>query len=92
MAEPENNNGENATADNATVARSAGLAFLGRMGALVEIVALPAFAWLYGAANMGLFFTLWALVRVSTRFTEFAMPTALQRFVPASDCPDARSR
>lgn len=76
-----------ATADNATVARSAGLAFLGRLGALVEIIALPAFAWLYGAANMGLFFTLWALVRVSTRFTEFAMPTTLQRFVPASDCP-----
>lgn len=88
MADPVNNSAESATADNATVARSAGLAFLGRLGALVEIIALPAFAWLYGAANMGLFFTLWALVRVSTRFTEFAMPTTLQRFVPASDCPE----
>lgn len=76
------------TADNATIAKSAGLAFLGRLGALVEIIALPAFAWLYGAANMGLFFTLWALVRVSTRLTEFAMPTTLQRFIPASDCPE----
>lgn len=87
MVDHTNNGNDNATADNATVARSAGLAFLGRLGALIEIIALPAFAWLYGAANLGLFFTLWALVRVSTRFTEFAMPTALQRFVPASDCP-----
>lgn len=88
MADPTNNNAENATADNATVAKSAGLAFLGRLGALVEIVTLSAFAWLYGSENLGLYFTLWAIVRVSTRLTEFAMPTALQRFIPASDCPE----
>lgn len=74
--------------DNARVAKSAGKAFLGRLGALIDIVSLAVFGWLYGAATMGIFFTLWAVVRIGTRFTEFGMPPALQRFVPENDCPD----
>lgn len=91
MSDERNNGADSplpATADNATVARSAGLAFLGRLGAFVELISLAVFGWLYGSENLGLFFTLYALLRVSTRFTEFAMPTALQRFVPASDCAE----
>lgn len=74
--------------DNAAVARSAGKAFMGRLGALVEVVGLPIFAYLYGATTMGVYFTVWAVIRISTRITEFGMPTALQRFVPQSDCPE----
>ena len=44
-------------ASNAAVAKSAGLAFLGRLGALVEVIGLPIFAYLYGAPTLGIFFT-----------------------------------
>ena len=70
--------------DRRSVARGAGVAFLGRLGALMEAVSVPVFAWLYGGATFGLYAVLWSYVRVATAFTDFAMSTSLQRFVPSS--------
>ncbi|MCH8202332.1 MAG: oligosaccharide flippase family protein [Proteobacteria bacterium] len=72
---------------NAALAKSVGTAFLGRLGALVEVAALPILAGLYGGETLGLFFTLWSAVRVSTTLSEFAMSTTLQRFVPRTEDP-----
>ena len=68
--------------ENSQVANSVGLAFLGRLGAMVELISLPLFAWLYGVSTLGIFFTLWSAVKVLTTLTECAMSTTLQRFVP----------
>lgn len=73
--------------NNAQVAKGAGLAFLGRLGALIELVGLPLFTYAYGSATLGLFFTLWGVFRITSGLTEFAMTTALQRFVPKKKDP-----
>lgn len=73
---------------NALVAKGVGSAFLGRLGALIEVAALPLLAGLYGREKLGLFFTLWAAVRVTTMLSEFAMTTTLQRFVPRTESPE----
>ena len=70
--------------DHATVVKSAGVAFLGQSAAVVEALGLLLFTWLYTPAVVGLFFTLWAALKVLTAITEFAMTTSQQRFTPAS--------
>lgn len=74
--------------DKSAVARGAGLAFLGRLGALVEVISLPVFERLYGLATLGIFLALFALMRVMTYAAEFAMNTCLQRFVPAAEADE----
>jgi len=76
--------GQEIRSDNATVAKSAGKAFLGQSAAVVEALGLIIFTWLYAPAVVGLFFTLWAALKVLTAVTEFAMTTSQQRFTPAS--------
>lgn len=71
--------------DKQAVARGAGLAFLGRLGALIEVVSVPVFAFLYGGATFGIFTTLWGYVKVTTSLSEWAMATSLQRFVPSTE-------
>jgi len=75
---------EEVKSDHATVAKSAGVAFLGQSAAVVEALGLLLFTWLYEPAVVGLFFTLWAALKVLTAVTEFAMTTSQQRFTPAS--------
>ena len=64
------------------VAGGAGLAFLGRLGAIIEAVSVVVFTWAYGAETFGLFAVLWSYVKVSTALSDAAMTTSLQRFVP----------
>jgi len=70
--------------DNSAVAKSAGLAFLGRLGALVELLSLGVITYLYDQDVVGLYFAMWSTLRVTSSLTEFAMTTGLQRFVPAA--------
>ncbi len=70
--------------DQSVVAKSAGLAFLGRLGALIEAVSFPVFAYLYGAEAVGVYVTLWGYIMATTAVTDYAMTTTLQRFVPAA--------
>ena len=70
------------TEDTKRIAGGAGLAFLGRLGALVEAISLITFTWAYGAATFGLFIVLWSYVKVGTAISDLAMTTALQRYVP----------
>ncbi|MFC3051362.1 lipopolysaccharide biosynthesis protein [Kordiimonas pumila] len=64
------------------IAGGAGLAFVGRMGALIEVASVIAFTWAYGAATFGLYAVLWSYIKVATGIAEAAMPTALQRYIP----------
>lgn len=64
------------------VASGAGIVFLGRLGAVVEAVAIFTFTWLYGASTFGLFAVLWSLLVIATPIADFAMTLTLQRFVP----------
>ena len=82
---PQGRNGDH----RARVAGGAGLAFLGRLGALIEVVSVIAFTWVYGASTFGLFAVLWSYVKVATGISDIAMTTALQRFVPKANDSDA---
>ena len=64
------------------VASGAGIVFLGRLGAVVEAIAIFTFTWLYGASTFGLFAVLWSLLVIATPIADFAMTLTLQRFVP----------
>lgn len=64
------------------VAGGASLAFVGRLGALIEALSVVVFTWAYGAETFGLFAVLWSYVKVSTALSDAAMTTTLQRFVP----------
>lgn len=76
---------EERRADRRELTRGAGLALLGRLGALIEAASFPLFLWLYGPAIFGFYATLWAVVRIATGFTQMGMDVALQRFLPASE-------
>lgn len=65
-----------------SVARGAGAALLGRAGALIEIVATPAYIGMFGLATYGLYGTLWAAVNLIENVTDLGMTSALQRTVP----------
>ncbi|WP_374764671.1 lipopolysaccharide biosynthesis protein [Yunchengibacter salinarum] len=70
---------------NHRVAAGAGKAFLGRLGALIEVASLIAFGWAYGAETFGLYAALWSYVKVLSALSDVAMTTALQRFVPLAE-------
>ncbi|UTW56611.1 lipopolysaccharide biosynthesis protein [Kordiimonas sp. SCSIO 12610] len=72
----------NSKNQNQRLAGGAGYVFLGRMGAIIEALSIIAFTWFYGAEIFGLFAALWSYVKVSTAFSEMAMTTTLQRYVP----------
>ncbi|HXV73532.1 MAG TPA: hypothetical protein VD713_02255, partial [Sphingomonadales bacterium] len=80
------------TIDNAAVAKSAGLAFIGQSGAAVEALSLLVFTWLYATAVVGLFFTLYAALKILGAVTEGAMTTAQQRYTPAAKNPAEEAR
>src|SRR3546814_3180519 len=46
------------------VATGARTALLSRLGAVIEIVAQPAYTWMFGLATYGLYTVLWALVNL----------------------------
>lgn len=64
------------------VARGAGLAAMSRLGALIEIVAQPAYTWLFGIATYGIYTVLWAAVNIVENIIDLSMTQALQRIVP----------
>ncbi|MBB4210658.1 O-antigen/teichoic acid export membrane protein [Rhodothalassium salexigens DSM 2132] len=71
--------------------RGAGVAVLGRMGALVEAASLPLFVWAYGATAYGLFAAGWALVKVASALSERGMAIALQRYAAGAEPAAARA-
>jgi len=80
--EPAPPSNEETAGDLRQVAGGASLAFVGRLGALIEALSVVVFTWAYGAETFGLFAVLWSYVKVSTALSDAAMTTALQRFVP----------
>jgi O-antigen/teichoic acid export membrane protein len=70
---------------NTEVAKGAGLAALSRLGALIEVVAQPAYTWMFGLAGYGVYVVLWAAINILAQILDLAMGQALQRIVPAED-------
>jgi O-antigen/teichoic acid export membrane protein len=68
---------------NNEVARGAGLAALSRTGALIEVIAQPAYTWMFGLAGYGVYVVLWAAINILAQILDLAMGQALQRIVPA---------
>lgn len=85
---PQTETGARVSHDNTTIAKGAGLAFLGKLGTLFEPLSVFVFAKLYGAPALGLFFLLWGYISSIENGTSFAMTTALQRFVPSQKDED----
>lgn len=67
------------------VARGAALAGLSRLGAVIEVVAQPAYTWLFGLATYGVYVVLWSIVNIVENLVDLSMTTALQRVVPGED-------
>lgn len=70
---------------NQEVAKGAGLAALSRLGALIEVIAQPAYTWMFGLAGYGVYVVLWATINILANILDLAMGQALQRIVPAED-------
>ncbi|WP_156678821.1 lipopolysaccharide biosynthesis protein [Sphingomonas profundi] len=64
------------------VARGAGAALLSRLGAVIEVVAQPAYTLMFGLATYGLYTVLWSLVSLVENVADLGMTSALQRVVP----------
>lgn len=75
----------------AEVARGAGLAALARLGAVIEVIAQPAYTWLFGIATYGIYTVLWALVNIVENIIDLSMTQALQRIVPTENEADAHA-
>jgi O-antigen/teichoic acid export membrane protein len=65
------------------VAKGAGLAALSRLGAIIEVVAQPAYTWMFGLTGYGVYVVLWAAINILANILDLAMGQALQRIVPA---------
>ncbi len=65
--------------------RGVGLAFLGRLGAVIEAVSFPLFLALYGPVLFGIYATAWAAARLVSGLTQMGMVLMLQQFVPAGE-------
>ncbi len=76
----------------AVMARGAGLALLGRSGALIELVSFFLFTQMYGSQTFGLFMTMWGLVQGLAIVSDFGMTMALQRFIPGAENEVAAGR
>ena len=74
---------------NQEVAKGAGLAALSRLGALIEVVAQPAYTWMFGITGYGVYVVLWAAINILANILDLAMGQALQRIVP-SESSDER--
>ncbi len=68
---------------NQEVAKGAGLAAVARLGALIEVVAQPAYTWMFGITSYGVYVVLWAAVNILANILDLAMGQALQRIIPA---------
>lgn len=68
---------------NQEVARGVGLSALSRLGALIEVVAQPAYTWMFGITGYGVYVVLWAAINILANILDLAMGQALQRVIPA---------
>lgn len=73
------------------LAGGAGIVFLGRLGAVIEAIAIIAFTWLYGVTNFGLYALFWSFIIIATPLAQTAMPLTLQRFVPRRNKREAHN-
>lgn len=66
------------------VAKGAGLAAVARLGALIEVIAQPAYTWMFGLSGYGVYVVLWAAINILANVLDLAFGQALQRIIPAT--------
>ncbi len=66
------------------VAKGAGLAAVARLGALIEVIAQPAYTWMFGLAGYGVYVVLWAAINILANILDLSFGQALQRIVPST--------
>lgn len=89
IAAPDNDAGNEAPLiGKADVGKGAGLAAMARLGALVELVAQPAYIWMFGLATYGLYAAFWSAISLLSFSLNMGMHQALQRLVPAAESSD----
>ncbi len=73
------------------VAKGAGLVFLARSGAIVELITQPLYTWMLGLASYGMYTVLWSLVNLVEKIADLAMTSALQRLLPGESTIETRA-
>jgi O-antigen/teichoic acid export membrane protein len=73
------------------VAKGAGTVFLARISAVIELIAQPAYTWMFGLATYGFYTVLWSLINLIENIVDLAMTAALQRLLPKADEAEARA-
>ncbi len=68
----------------ADVAKGAALTAAARLGALIEVIAQPAYTWMFGLTGYGVYVVLWGMVNILANLLDLSMGQALQRIVPAN--------
>ena len=55
-----------------------------RLGALIEVIAQPAYTWMFGLAGYGVYVVMWAAINILANVLDLAFGQALQRIIPAT--------
>ena len=72
-------------------AKGVGSVAAARLGAVIEVVAQPAYTWLFGLPTYGLYMVLWSLVNLAENIFDLGQTSALQRVLPQAEGPAARA-
>ncbi|WP_243395841.1 polysaccharide biosynthesis protein [Sphingomonas oleivorans] len=70
--------------------KGAGSVLAARLGAVIEVVAQPAYTWMFGLPTYGLYMVLWSLVNLIENILDLGMTSGLQRVLPQA--ANARAR
>ncbi|MEH3106289.1 MAG: oligosaccharide flippase family protein [Sphingomonas fennica] len=74
-----------------SAAKGVGSVALARTGAIVEVVAQPAYTWMFGLPTYGLYMVLWSLVNLAENIFDLGQTTALQRVLPQARTAEERA-
>lgn len=72
--------------------RGLGLVALARLGAVIDLLTVPLFTWLFGLPAYGVYLVLVAAVTLGSGSLDLAMTTVLQRIVPRAATPTDAAR
>ncbi|WCT72839.1 oligosaccharide flippase family protein [Sphingomonas naphthae] len=72
-------------------AKGVGSVAAARLGAVIEVIAQPAYTWLFGLPTYGLYMVLWSLVNLAENIFDLGQTSALQRVLPQAETSQQRA-
>lgn len=63
---------------------------LARLGSLVDVLATPAYTWMFGLAAFGAYVALWSAVAIAQTLLEAGLSSSIQRILPQREGDRAR--